>query len=78
MIDVTNVEYEGPSVRLEEMEIGVLYKSATSSAYGTVYMKSMQGQLIWFENTNRIGTITGTTRFVKAPKGTKVVIENKA
>ena len=58
----------------EQLQVGKLYKAADGS-FGTVYTKARNGQVIWFENIDRVGVETADVRFVLAPKGTMVTLE---
>jgi len=60
---------------LDDMEVGVLYKSADGE-YDTIYTKSLQGSIVWFENKNRIGVGSSIDRYVAAPAGSKVVLSS--
>ena len=64
-----------PSVSFKDMIPSVLYKEKDSNR-DTFYVKTLSNMLVWFEN-GRLGSRPGiaSDRYVKAPKGTKVVLE---
>ena len=89
-VSVKNVEAVTNEVTFNEMETGYLYKHADSKA-STVYVKTLQGKLVWFEpadsslashkeatGTRRIGSSDNPfgSKFVKAPLGTEVLLTN--
>ena len=92
MIEVINEDYTEDiltlsTVTFEEMEQGVLYQSinqTTGKFYETFYIKTLQDTLVWFENPfhpykNRVGSINTPNNhgpFIRAPKGTGVLIIN--
>ncbi len=77
MIEVINPTLLAKPVNISEMEIGVLYKLAEGH-YSTVYIKTFDGKLVWFEPNNRVNTgyLSDNRKYVRAPEGTKVIISN--
>jgi hypothetical protein len=72
-IEVVNPKEESePGLSFSELQENVLYK-LKHSPFGTIYLKTVDGSLIWFEK-GRMGNrdTTSLSRFVLAPKGTEV------
>lgn len=61
-----------------ELQVGVLYKfvDALGSEYATIYTKSLQGSIVWFEE-GRVGVYNDyNVKFRLAPAGTTVTLSN--